>query len=174
MRFARGFLLALLLAWALWPERRYWAEHELHLASAVLRFVVTRPSEVADRAGALNEIAAIAASATKRLARDPRPWILEGNVRMQAGEPDRALDAYRQALALGERAETDLHLARAYEELGQETKAKAAYVRAAWVSPALLPYLLPDIARPVSEEVARLEAELKAGRLQAPPPLPLE
>ena len=42
------------------------------------------------------------------------------------GEAARAIEAYRSALALGERAELDLNLGRAYERLGREEDARAA------------------------------------------------
>ncbi len=191
MRSLRGLGLALALAWALAPEfSRYRPpvpaicarferfcespERELRVASGALRIVLTRPGEVADPPGALERIAQVATSAADGLPGDPRPWILAGSARLVAGEPDRAIDHYRQALALGERPETVLNLGRAYEALGQTEKARAAYVRALWVSPALLPALLPDVAQPLSAEVARLEAQLRAGRLKAPPPLPDE
>ncbi len=173
MRVARGLLLTVALAFGLAPEfPRYRAERELRVASDALRLVVSRPADVADPPGALERIGAVANSAASALPYDPRPWILAGSARLVAWQPDRALEHYRKALALGERAETDLNLARAYEALGETQKASGAYMRAGWISPVLLPLLLPDVAAPITAEVARLEAELKAGRLKAPPPLP--
>lgn len=173
MRLARGALLAALLAAALWPERaRYQAERELSAATSALRYVLGHPAELSDPAGALDRIALVAAATEPALPGDPRPVVLEGSARLVRGEAERALGIYRRALALGERAETDLNLARAYERLGREEAARAAYLRTAWISPALMRAMLPDVAAAIGEEVARLEKELKEGRLKTPPPLP--
>lgn len=173
MRFLRGTVLAALLAWGFFPElARYAAERRLRAATGALRFLVSRPAEVADVPGALDRIASVAAGAAEQLPADPRPAILEGSVRLVAGQPDRAVEFYKEALALGERAETDLNLGRAYESLGDREKATAAYVRAVWVSPALLTVMLPDVAQTTQARVQALEAALAAGRLKIPPPLP--
>jgi hypothetical protein len=52
------------------------------------------------------------------------------------------------------------------------TVADAAFVRALWISPALLRAVPPGFAERAGAEIARLEAELAAGRLTAPPPMP--
>ncbi|MEO8431998.1 MAG: hypothetical protein ABI592_10850 [Acidobacteriota bacterium] len=173
MRIARAAGLAVLLALLVWPERgRIHAERELSAATDALRYVLTHPGDLPDAPGALDRIAQVAAATETALPGDPRPVILEGSARLVAGDGERALAAYRRALALGERAETDLNLARACERLGREPAARAAYLRAAWVSPALLPVMLPDVAIRLTPEIARLEAELARGALRAPPPLP--
>jgi len=170
-RLARGLGLTLLLAWAFSPEiPRYRAERSVRKGSRALRFVLTHPAEVADAPELLGRIFRLAITAANDLPRDPRPWLLAGSARLVGGQPGRALERYRDALAAGERAETDLNIARAYEGLGRTEEAKAAYLRGVWVSPALLPLLLPDAAGPLRAEVERLEGELKAGTLKAPPP----
>jgi tetratricopeptide (TPR) repeat protein len=173
VRLARGALLAALFAAALWPERaRYQAERELHRATEALRYVLTHSTEVSDPPAALERIALLAAATGPALPGDPRPPILEGSARLVRGEAERAVDDYRRALAMGERAEIDLNLGRAYQRLGREAEARAAFVRAAWISPILLRAMLPDDANVAGAEVARLEKELAAGRLSDPPPLP--
>lgn len=173
MKAARGIAVLALLAAAYAPElARYRAERALRGASGALQFVLTRPSEISDPPAALGRVAAVAEEATRGLPGDPRPWILTGSTRLVAGEPARAIESYRTAFTLGERAETDLNLARGWEALGETGKSQAAYVRAGWISPALLPLLLPDVAEPIAREVARLEVDLKAGRLKQPPPMP--
>lgn len=175
MRLARAALLAAVLAALLWPERaRYQAERELRRASEALRFVLTHSEEISDPPAALEQIALLAAAAGPPLPGDPRPPVLEGSARLVRGEAGRALETYRRALAVGERAETDLNMGRAYERLGREADARMAFVRAAWVSPALLPAMLPDVAAAAAAEVARLEKELGEGRLKRPPALPDE
>jgi tetratricopeptide (TPR) repeat protein len=173
VRLARGALLGALLVAALWPERsRYHAERELRAATDALRYVLTHPGDFPDPAGALDRIALVAAAAQAPLPGDPRPVVLEGSARLIQGEAQRALEIYRRALSLGERAETDLNLARAYERLGREPEARATFLRAAWVSPVLLRAMLPDVAATAAAEMARLDKELKAGKLSASPPLP--
>lgn len=181
MRWIRGLALLGALSVFLVPEfERYcppflWersAERELYAASGAFRIVVSRPQDVQDPHGALQRIAEIALSAAAKLPVDPRPRILSGSARLVSGDPAGALEEYRAALRMGERAETDLNVARAYEALGNVEDARAAYLRAAWISPPLLSLLLPDVAAPIAAEVTRLEGELKAGRLKAPPQLP--
>ena len=173
MKLARGALFAVILAAALWPEpARYRAEHTLRFATNALRYVVTHPGELSDPPAVLEQTALAAHSCGPPLPGDPRPAILEGSAWLVRGDAERALGVYRSALALGERAEIDLNLGRAYERLGREDDARAAFVRAAWVSPNLLRAMLPDTAALAYAEVARLDAELAAGRLTRPPPLP--
>lgn len=173
MRIARAALFAVVLAALLWPERaRYQAERELRRASEAIRFVLTHHEEISDPPAALDQIALLAAAAGQPLPGDPRPPVLEGSARLVRGEAGRALETYRRALAFGERAETDLNMGRAYERLGREPEARACFVRAAWISPALTGAMLPDVAEMARAEVSRLETELKEGRLERPPPLP--
>ncbi|MEP6769534.1 MAG: hypothetical protein ABJC61_12755 [Acidobacteriota bacterium] len=175
MRIARPALVAAALALLLWREpARYHAEREIRAATEALRYVLTHSSELPDAAGALDRIGAVARSAVPPLPGDARPLVLEGSARLVRGEPHRALELYRRANEDGERAETDLNLARALERLGREEAARAAYTRAAWVSPALLRAMLPDAAEAARIRVTALEHDLKAGRLRKPPPLPEE
>ena len=89
-------------------------------------------------------------------------------------QPERALEYYRAALATGERAEIDLNLGRAYGLARNRENAVAAFLRAGWISPEILAALAESVRKPLLAEVARLEKELRAGRLAAPPPLPPE
>jgi tetratricopeptide (TPR) repeat protein len=155
------------------PEiARYGAERRLRSATDGLRFLLTHPAEVPDPPRALESIALLAGDAVPALPGDPRPLLVQGSARLVRGEAARAIEAYRSALALGERAELDLNLGRAYERLGREEDARAAYLRAAWVSPALIPAMMPDVQGSVATEVARREAALAKGELKEPPPLP--
>jgi tetratricopeptide (TPR) repeat protein len=174
MRLVRGFLLAILLAAALWREpTRAHAEREIRAATEALRYVLLHSNDLPDAPGALDRISLVATAAEPALPGDPRPVLLEGAARLVNGQGERALDAYRRALALGERGETDLNLGRALERVGREAEARAAFVRAAWISPPLLASMLPDVAAAAQAEVSRLETELREGRLKAPPPLPV-
>ncbi len=173
MRIARPLLITAGFALLLWREpARYHAEREIRAASEALRYVLTHATELPDAAGALDRVARAGADVRAALPGDSRPLVLEGSARLVRGEPERARELYDRANAEGERAETDLNLARALERLGREEDARAGYVRAAWVSPALLGAMLPDVAESTGARVARLEEELNHGRLTAPPPRP--
>ena len=173
MRFLRGLLLAGAVAWALAPELpRYRAERILHSASDALRYLITHPAEVADPRGALDRIEQAALSAAAGLPADSRPWILAGSSRLVASNADGALELYRTALGLGERAEIDLNMGRAWETRGDPQKAMASWLRAVWIAPALFPALLPDVQASLRTEYDRLVGELRDGRLTAPPPPP--
>jgi O-antigen ligase len=169
---ARLALVAALGA-AAWPELpRYAAERKLRAAQDAFRFVLTRPSDVSDPPAALRNIEAIALDTAKALPGDARALVLAGGTRLVAGEARRAIELYRAALATGERAEIDLNLGRACDALARREEAEAWFLRGLWISPPLLSTLLPDVSGPVAAKAVRLEEELRAGRLAAPPPLP--
>jgi tetratricopeptide (TPR) repeat protein len=173
MRILRGLLLAGALAWSLAPELpRYRAERMLRPATDALRYLVSHPGEVSDPRSALDRIEQIALSAAPGLPGDSRPLVLAGSCRLVGADTAGALEFYRRALALGERAEIDLNVGRAYEASGETEKAAAAFLRALWISPALTPALLPDVKSAALEQDNRLEAQLRAGRLKQPPQLP--
>ncbi|MEP7132541.1 MAG: hypothetical protein ABI914_05205 [Acidobacteriota bacterium] len=173
MTIARPVLVAAAVALLLWREpARYHAEREIRAATDALRYILTHSTELPDAQGALQRVAEAAAAVRSAVPGDSRPLLLEGSARLVRGEPDRARDIYDRANSEGERAETDLNLARALERLGREEDARAGYVRAAWVSPALLNAMLPDIAEQTRARIVTLEEDLRSGRLKAPPPLP--
>jgi tetratricopeptide (TPR) repeat protein len=88
------------------------------------------------------------------------------------GQPQRALDFYRAALGTGERSEIDLNLGRAYAGLNRRDAADAALLRAGWISPEILASLPQPSRDALLVKIADLDADLRAGRLAAPPPLP--
>jgi len=172
MRLLRSALVFALIAAAVWPElARYRAERRLRTAADALRLFVAERASVANAYEAFGRVAEVALSTAPALPGDPRPFFLAGSAQLAAGDADRALALYREALARGERAEMDLNLGRVSDLLGNAATAKAAYIRGAWVSPALLDSLPPETARSIRDAVTHLEAELAAGRLAAPPPL---
>jgi hypothetical protein len=173
IRILRGLILAGVLAWALRPEiPRYQAERTLRPAADSLRYLVSHPGDVSDPRGALDHIQEIALSAAPGLPGDSRPLVLAGSCRLVGADAAGALEFYRKALDLGERAEIDLNLGRAYEAGGETEKAAAAFLRAIWISPALFPALLPDLQPALRERSAEMEKLLRDGSLSAPPPLP--
>jgi tetratricopeptide (TPR) repeat protein len=169
---ARWTGAALLLVLVAGPElRRYRAERELRQSTQVVKGLLAEPGAAVPPA-LLDATAARAAGAAGDLPGDARPLITAGAADLLARRPERALERYRAAHALGERAEIDLNAGRAYALLDRRAEAFAAFVRAAWISPALIP-AMPAAAQPlVTAEVARHEAALRAGTLAAPPPLP--
>ena len=173
IRILRGVLLAGVLAWALAPEiARYRAERMLRPATDALRYLVSHPTEISDPRGALDHIQEIALSAAAGLPGDSRPLVLAGSCRLVGADAAGALEFYRKATDLGERAEIDLNMGRAYEARGDTEKASAAFLRAVWISPALFPALLPDVQPVLRERSRELRRLLRSGKLSAPPPLP--
>jgi cytochrome c-type biogenesis protein CcmH/NrfG len=172
-RVAIGVLVAVIVALLVRPEiARYRAEHQLGTANAAFELVLARASEVENAAEVLPRVSERAATATASLPGDSRGWVLAGSCRLVAGDTARALELYRRALAQGERAEIHLNLGRALALLQDVDAARIAFVRSIWISPALLRAVPPGFQDAVSAEITRLESELAAGKLSAPPPPP--
>lgn len=167
-------VLSLLLVAALVPElSRYAAERRLYQASAVLRSVFARPRALPDAGGAVAWVASTASAVAADLPGDWRPLNLAGSAWLLARQPDQALDRYRSALTLGERPEIGLNVGRAYASLGRHDRAAAAFLRAGWISPAVLASLPSASRDALRSELAALEQKLVTGRLGAPPaPVP--
>jgi tetratricopeptide (TPR) repeat protein len=164
---------ALVLAVLIRPEvLRYSAERRLSSANAAFELLLEHPSEIENAREVLPDVAERAAAAARDLPGDSRGAVLAGSCHLVAGNPDRALPFYRQALATGERAEIHLNLGRAEALLARPEAAQAAFVRSVWISPALLRAVPPGFVDSVRAEVARLEEELRAARLTSPPPIP--
>jgi tetratricopeptide (TPR) repeat protein len=173
VRLARAGLFIVALALALVPEMgRYAAERTLYRVTAELRVAAIRGQAVGDAGEALGWSASAARGAAASLPGDWRPSNAEGAALLLAGRADDAAQAFRRGLALGERPEIDLNLGRAYAALGRLDEARAAVLRATWVSPAVLDAIGRDTRDRLLTEVDRLAEELSAGRLAAPPPLP--
>lgn len=151
---------------------RYRAERQLASANAAFELLLDRPDEIRNAVEVLPRVSERAAAAAPSIPGDSRGWVLAGSCQLVAGNTDHALEFYRRALATGERAEIHLNLGRAEALLAQLDSAQAAFVRSVWISPALLRAVPPGFAAPVTAEITRLESELRAGKLSAPPPLP--
>jgi len=163
--------LALLIAAAVVPEvSRYAAERQLYEASSLVRSLFARPHAVVNPAGALAWAASRATSIARDLPGDWRPLNLAGSAWLLARQPEQALARYREALALGERPEIEVNVGRAYASLGRGDRATAAFLRAGWVSPAVLASLPTPTRDALRSELRELEQKLTTGRLAAPPP----
>jgi len=166
-------LVAVLVLLALPDFGRYAAERRVGRTTNAFRALLDRAGdpETARNIAAVGEIALGTAA---KLPGDPRPWVLAGSSRLVTNQPERALDYYREAFATGERAEIDLNLGRSYAMIHRDDAARAAYVRAGWISPEIVATLPADVRAPIVAEIDRLAEELSSGRLDAPPPLPPE
>jgi hypothetical protein len=170
---ATRIALALLVLVALLPElSRYGAERRLYEVTSVLQAVGSGSRGVPNPGVAAMWAISTAIDVSSRLPGDWRPLMLAGSGLLLIRQPDQALVRYRQALELGERPEIDFNVGRAYAGLGLENHASAAFVRATWISPALLLWLPRAKADSVSAELAKLQGALAEGRLAAPPSLP--
>ncbi len=174
MRLVRAAAVVGLLAALVRPEfSRYAAERRVGYATTAFRALLDRASDP-ETARNLVGVGQLALTTTGSLPDDPRPWILAGSSYLVTGQPERALEFYREAFLTGERAEIDLNVGRAYAMLQRADSAAAAQLRAGWISPEILESLAPAVKDPLVAEVARLSEELRQGRLAAPPPLPPE
>jgi cytochrome c-type biogenesis protein CcmH/NrfG len=166
--------IALALAALVAPEfPRYGAERRVGFATGAFRALLDRAGdpETAQNIAGVGELALRTAG---HLPGDPRPWVLAGSASLVTRRPERALEFYREAFATGERAEIDLNLGRAYAMIQREDSARAAYLRAGWVSPEILASLPASVKDPTLAEVDRLARQLREGHLAEPPPLPPE
>ena len=174
MRQIGAALIGLALVAALVPEFfRYRAEHRLYEASALFRSLLARGNAAAGETTMLDAVAALAMQAAEGLAGDSRPLILAGSARLVEHRHGEALTLYRCALSIGERAEIDLNLGRAYALAGDQKAASAALLRAVWVSPALIAVLPEQVQTPLRAALAEDAQRLISHHLSAPPALPL-
>ena len=173
-RAVTGIVIVALLVLLVLPDfGRYAAERRVGRTTNAFRALLDRAGdpETARNIAAVGEIAL---GAAENLPGDPRPWVLAGSSCLVTNRPERALEYYREAFATGERAEIDLNLGRAYGMIHRDDAARAAYVRAGWISPEIVATLPAEVRDPIVAEIDRLAAELSSGRLDAPPPLPSE
>jgi predicted Zn-dependent protease len=167
----RGFAIAV-LALLLWPEfARYAAEHRLAAANGRLERAL-RGIDRGDAALASVRIAGDAArAAAVALPGDPRPPLQQGIALILQGRSKEAIEVLDAAIAEGDRPELTINLGRARSATGDDAGAAAAYLRTAWASPAAISTLPSALRDTLQAEVAQREAALRAGQLDAPPPL---
>lgn len=164
--------ISIALIFGILPELgRYRGEHRLYQATALFRAMLDG-NPGSDRIEIFNAAQSSATEAANSLTGDSRPLILAGSLFLFAEQPAKALVFYRRALALGERAEIDLNLGRAYEMAGDRVSASAAILRAAWINPPIVSSLPDDVQAAVQAVLAQNEKLLREDRLAAPPPLP--
>lgn len=181
MKMLWRLLAVALLALALWPEfPRYQAEWRLNDANfridqALRMSQSAARSDVAetDRA-ALRQVAlaeTLAAQASAALPGDPRAILTQSIALIMTGRGQQAVALLDAAIDAGERPEFTINLGRARTTLGDEGGANAAYLRTAWASPQAIATLPKAMREELQRQVERLDAQLRAGQLSAPPPL---
>lgn len=165
-------VLAVLCVLALaWPEvARYRAEHGLKETAARVDRVLRGLDAGASAQQSLARAGEIATTLAPTLPGDSRPALLLGIVRILQQRGAEAVTVFEAAIAQGERPELTLNLGRARTTLGDTAGADAAYLRTAWASSRALDTLPAAMRTSLLSRVDSLDAELRAGRLQAPPP----
>jgi hypothetical protein len=164
--------LAVLLTLSLRVElRRYAAQIDLARCQNALWELAGGPVDD-NRKRELLEVSELLGRVRERLAWDPRPSFLLGSDALLRGEGAEALLRFQDSFALEERPETDLNLSRAATLAGDPQRAAGWALRAAWLSPALIPELPAESRAAVSDLLGQLERELAAGSASAIPGLP--
>lgn len=174
-------LIAAVLALALWPEfSRYRAEWWLSDANFRIDQAL-RLSQSAVRTGGADTDAALlrqvalaetlAAQAAASLPGDPRAVLTQSIALIMTRRGADAVTLLSRAITAGERPEFTINLGRARTTLGDEAGANAAYLRTAWASPQATATLPKAMRDDFQRQVERLDAQLRAGQLSAPPPL---
>jgi len=162
---ALGALLAAAIvpAWRVASGKRRLREGEGLLLSAA------RQTDATARAAVLRDAEEVLDDAAQKLPHDPRPPYLLGSAAVLRGDFSAALERYRRSLAIEERPETDLNLARAHTGAGEAEAAAADALRAVWLAPSLLRDLPSDARPAVQAELMRREKELSLGNAAIPP-----
>ena len=166
---AASIALGALLAAAIVPEWRLAAGKRRLREGESLLLSAARQTDAAGRAGILRDAEEVLDDAAQKLPHDPRPSYLLGSAALLRGDSAAALERYRRSLAIEERPETDLNLARAHTAAGDAEAAAADALRAVWLAPALLRDLPSDAHAPVEAEVRRREKQLSLGNPAIPP-----
>lgn len=159
------FVAAILLTALVLPELpRYQGERRLRGLTGVLTlWMRTAPPD--RRSAALHGVS-LEAEATHTHPGDWRPWMTAANASLLANDSARAAALLERALREGERPEVVANLGIALAAQGEEGRARQALLRAAWVSPGLIPVLEKRTGVKLGEEIAQRERNW-----DIPPPL---
>lgn len=150
------FVLALLVLLGLAiPElARYRAERELRrlITAAVLATSGRLPAATAGPLlrGASEKLADLA----RAMPGDARPRMYAASAAMLSRAQYRAVELYLGAVACGERGEVDVNLGLAFASM-EDSRAEPMFVRAVWVSPALIKSVPAAYRDRVRREIAR-------------------
>ena len=166
---AASIALGVLLAGAIVPAWRTAAGKRRLREGETLLLSAARQTETGSRAAVLRDAEEVLDDAAQKLPHDPRPPYLLGSAALLRGDFSSALERYRRSLAIEERPETDLNLARAHTAAGEAEAAAAGALRAVWLAPSLLRDLPSDTRKPVQTELNRREKQLSLGNAAIPP-----
>jgi hypothetical protein len=155
-----------------------WPEIDAYRGELLLARTRTRLADVLNGAtrgdAAIREVQTAlddAQQAEEYLPGDQRPVLSASVALLLLHRGAEAVVVLQPAIAEGERPELILNLGRARGILGDEKAAQAAFLHAAWASPAAVATLPAAIREPLLDRVKQLEQDLRAGRLQQVPPL---
>lgn len=165
-----GLVVVALLVLGLPELRRYAAERSLYRAVGLAQLLSA--GTVPSRGFAAARADSLAQEAARGLPGDPRPFLARGEAQLGASHAPEAREAFLQTLALSERADALLGVGLAESLAGRKDAARAAFLRAAWVSPSVLPRIPEPDRTFVRSEVVRLERLFVAGRLSEIPAPP--
>ena len=161
-----------LAAAVLWPElQRYRAEWWLGEADGRLQAALDGTLKGSVALSTTDDALHLAQQAMYALPGDPRPVQSASVALLLLHRGAEAIALLEPAIAKGERPELTLNLGRARGINGDEKGADAAFLRAAWASPAAVATLPKAMRSPLLDRVKELELQLREGRLQQPPPL---
>ena len=165
-------ILVVVAALLVWPELpRYRAECLLADANARLERVLRGIEPAATAVASVQAAEDAARRAAALLPPEPRPALARSIALVMTRRLDEAVAVLDAAIASGERPELTINLGRARAARGDEAGAQRAYLRTAWAAPSAVGTLPAAMRESVLEEVAALEAKLRAGELKNVPAL---
>lgn len=163
-------LFALLLL--IWPEaQRYRAEWWLAEANTRLERILLGQDRGPVALASVARAEALARAAADRLPADPRADLLLSVALILQARGAEAVAVLDAAIAEGERPELTLSLGRARATLKDEAGAEAAFLRTTWASEVAIVTLPKAMRLRMRARVLQWDADLRAGRVHAPPPL---
>lgn len=165
-------LVSVLVLLCLWPEFARWrAERTLAESGANIERVLAGRQGDVDAVARLRRDVEQLTLAAAALPGDARVPLQRGLALLLLGDASASKEEFEAAIARGERPELVLNLGRARSALGDESGARRAFLRSAWAAPAATATLPRALREQIAGEIAALESELRAGRLESVPPL---
>jgi Flp pilus assembly protein TadD len=163
-----GVLVVSLLVIGVPELLRYNSERTLYRAVGLAQLLASGGA-VPSRGLAVERADSLARTAARGLPGDPRPLMARGAAHLAAGHAPEARAAFVEALRYGERANALVGLGLSEALADRAGPAREAFLRAAWISPSLIPRIPESDRTFVRNEVLRLERRLRAGQ---PVPIP--
>ena len=172
MKLLRVGALAISLLVLVIPELvRHASERSLYRAVGLSQ-IISSGGAGSSRGLLLERVDTLVQDASRGLPGDPRPLMTRGIAELAANHIPEAREAFSGSLRLSERADALLGLGFCEAAAGRAGPAREAFLRAGWISPALIPRIPEPERTFVTNEVSRLERLLLMGRLVSIPPPP--